>query len=240
MNTPIKSDSKLESKVKSRGIKFVKPVLSYDEIVSTFHTLCQSTRFVSGIVGKNIKKIDFPFVSLNSNSKKIKIKPNNDIEVSYYKWENNFCKSYLFYTDNLTLLDISEQLKKCILEVDNHLYAQTLLQDCSFYTPQFYRFYINIKPTNESFIIKFILMMEYIDIENDTIDFDEKNTTHLQQLKEINECLKKHLLTHNDLASRNIKILKSTEKILIYDWGESFISNYGINVLENMNRKELS
>ena len=104
MNTPIKSDSKLESKVKSRGIKFVKPVLSYDEIVSTFHTLCQSTRFVSGIVGKNIKKIEFPFVSLNSNSKKIKIKPNNDIEVSYYKWENNFCKSYLFYTDNLTFL----------------------------------------------------------------------------------------------------------------------------------------
>ena len=121
MNTPIKIDSKL----KSRGIKFVKPVLSYDEIVSTFNTLCQSTRFVSGIVGRNIKKIEFPSISLNSNSKKIKIKPNNDIEVSYYKWENNFCKSYLFYTDNLTLLDISEQLKKCILEVDNHLYAQT-------------------------------------------------------------------------------------------------------------------
>ena len=51
MNTPIKIDSKL----KSRGIKFVKPVLSYDEIVSTFNTLCQSTRFVSGIVGRNIK-----------------------------------------------------------------------------------------------------------------------------------------------------------------------------------------
>ena len=236
MNTPIKIDSKL----KSRGIKFVKPVLSYDEIVSTFNTLCQSTRFVSGIVGRNIKKIEFPSISLNSNSKKIKIKPNNDIEVSYYKWENNFCKSYLFYTDNLTLLDISEQLKKCILEVDNHLYAQTLLQDCSFYTPQFYRFYINIKPMNGSFIIKFILMMEYIDIENNTIVFDETNTTHLQQLKKINECLKKHSLTHNDLAPRNIRIMKTTEKILIYDWGESFISNYGIDVLENMNRKELS
>ena len=164
----------------------------------------------------------------------------DDIEVSYYKWENNFCKSYLFYTDNLTLLDISEQLKKCILEVDNHLYAQTLLQDCSFYTPQFYRFYINIKPMNDSFIIKFILMMEYIDIENNTIVFDETNTTHLQQLKKINECLKKHSLTHNDLAPRNIRIMKTTEKILIYDWGESFISNYGIDVLENMNRKELS
>ena len=83
-------------------------------------------------------------------------------------------------------------------------------------------------------------MMEYIDIENDTIEFDETNTTHLQQLKKINECLKKHSLTHNDLAPRNIRIMKTTEKILIYDWGESFISNYGIDVLENMNRKELS
>lgn len=231
---------KKESIPKSRGIKFIKPIITYDEIVSIFNTLCQSTHFVSAITGTNIKKIDFPNVSINSNSKKIKIKPNNDIEVSYYKWNNNFCKSYLFYTDNLTLLDISEHLKKCILEVDNHLYAQTLLQDCTFYTPQFYSFYINIKPMNGSFIIKFIIMMEYIDIENDTIEFEETNTIHLQKLKQINECLKKHLLTHNDLAPRNIRIMKNTEKILIYDWGESFISKYGLDVLENMNRKDLT
>jgi hypothetical protein len=216
-----------------KPISFVPNIVTYTDIVTEFKKICKNTQFIKNITGNTIQKMN---LNTNHDSKKIgkikslEYKHNKSINISYYTDNKKFYKSYMFDTENLTIEEISNILKKYIIEVDNHIYAAQLSTICEFITPQIYSFYINIEPSDDSFIIQFIIIMEYIDIEHDTVEFNKNNDGKLKELREINECLQHHSLTHNDLALRNIRIMKKSKKILIYDWGESFISklNHGL------------